>query len=329
MAKGLLDTLLDNIMDAEWVGKRGEKLTEKELKWVRLFGRKGKILRNVYVPKGNGETSEIDVLYITQKGIFVIESKNYSGWIFGDEKAGFWTASLPNGVKNRFYNPIKQNQTHMKWLREYLQSTLGIDCPLYSLIVFSERCELKKVTAETSDAKVIKRDVLYAAVKQKWDSMFDRLTEENVDAIYTALKELTNVDEAVKAAHIESINRRFKSNPQTVDSVPYKMTADPIPHKMVPDPAPYKMKPDPILESSPDPIPETDADSIATEQPTVDEEVSLNDTEIPQADPVEQSLVCPKCGGALILRTAKKGPNVGNQFYGCSNFPKCKYTQNI
>lgn len=39
--------------------------------------------------------------------------------------------------------------------------------------------------------------------------------------------------------------------------------------------------------------------------------------------------VCPKCGGQLIIRTAKKGKNVGNQFYGCSNFPKCRYIQNI
>ena len=66
------------------IGRYGEALTARELKLVDLFGRKGKILRNVYIPKDNGETSEIDVLYITQKGIFVIESKNYSGWIFGD-----------------------------------------------------------------------------------------------------------------------------------------------------------------------------------------------------------------------------------------------------
>lgn len=112
----LIDSILDSIFDDEWVGKRGEKLTERELKWVRLFGRKGKILRNVYIPKDNGETSEIDVVYITQKGIFVIESKNFSGWIFGDDKSAYWTASLPNGKKNRFYSPVKQNETHMRWL---------------------------------------------------------------------------------------------------------------------------------------------------------------------------------------------------------------------
>ena len=37
---------------------------------------------------------------------------------------------------------------------------------------------------------------------------------------------------------------------------------------------------------------------------------------------------CPWCGGKLIIRTAKKGPNAGTQFYGCSNYPKCKYTRN-
>ena len=37
--------------------------------------------------------------------------------------------------------------------------------------------------------------------------------------------------------------------------------------------------------------------------------------------------VCPKCGKPLVLRTAKKGENVGNQFWGCSGFPKCWYRE--
>lgn len=78
----MLDILFDQIFGADWIGRRGEKLTERELKLVKFFGRDGKVLRNVYVPKDNGETSEIDVLFITQKGIFVFESKNYSGWMF-------------------------------------------------------------------------------------------------------------------------------------------------------------------------------------------------------------------------------------------------------
>ena len=34
--------------------------------------------------------------------------------------------------------------------------------------------------------------------------------------------------------------------------------------------------------------------------------------------------ICPRCGGKLVLRNGKNG-----EFYGCSNFPKCKFTRNI
>ena len=39
--------------------------------------------------------------------------------------------------------------------------------------------------------------------------------------------------------------------------------------------------------------------------------------------------VCPFCGGTLVLRVAKKRNNAGNHFYGCSNYPKCRYIRNV
>ncbi len=39
--------------------------------------------------------------------------------------------------------------------------------------------------------------------------------------------------------------------------------------------------------------------------------------------------ICPKCGKELVLRTAKKGDNQGNQFWGCSGFPYCRYIEGI
>ena len=262
MSKDLIDIILDKIFDENWTGRRGEKLTERELKLVQLLGRKGKVLRNVYLPKGNGETSEVDVIFITQKGIFVFESKNYSGWIFGDEKSQKWTAMLPNKQKNHFYNPILQNKTHVKWMRNYV----GEDVPLFSIIVFSERCELKKVTVESPDVKVIKRDRTYAAVRDIWEQSPDILSEEKINELYDSLAKLTNVDEAVKAAHIDNINQKYKKEEK--------------------------------------------------KQKT-------------SAQAEREELICPRCGSVLVLRTAKKGENAGNQFYGCSNFPKCRYIQNL
>ena len=218
-----------------------------ELNLVQLFGRDGKILRNVYVPKPNGETSEIDVLFLTQKGIFVIESKNYSGWIFGDEQSVKWTASMPTRSKFSFYNPIKQNRTHIKWLSQYLECAV----PFYSLIVFSERCELKKIEVSSKDVYVIKRDRLYATVRDIWDRSPDALSEEQINSIFSRLQPLTNADEAIKTAHIQQIKEKYA--------------------------------------------------------PT--------------------SLVCPICGSKLVLRTSKKGPNAGQEFYGCSAFPKCRFTK--
>lgn len=205
MAKSLLDEIFDMIFDSHWVGRRGEKLTVRKLKLLNLFGREGRILRNVYIPKDDGTTTEIDIVYVTAKGCFVIESKNYSGWIFGSEDQFKWTVSLPNGIKNRFYNPIKQNQGHIKRLREYL----GGDTPLFSIIVFSERCELKKVTVETPDIKVIKRDRLCATMRNIWDSSPNALDEEGVNALYSKLLPLTKVTKAQKQKHVDDIQRKL------------------------------------------------------------------------------------------------------------------------
>ena len=38
---------------------------------------------------------------------------------------------------------------------------------------------------------------------------------------------------------------------------------------------------------------------------------------------------CPRFGGKLVVRMAKRGEHVGNQFYGCENFPKCWYREDI
>jgi hypothetical protein len=59
--------------------------------------------------KKDGSTTEIDLIMIDETGIYVFESKNYSGWIFGDEKRKNWVQTLENRQKNYFYNPIWQN----------------------------------------------------------------------------------------------------------------------------------------------------------------------------------------------------------------------------
>lgn len=207
MGNGVKMSFFDLLSEDNFKGKIGEVLTERKLKIVSLFGRKGKTLRNIYLPTSDGKTSEVDLVFITQKGIFIFESKNYSGWIFGEEKGRYWTAMLPNREKNHFYNPIIQNKTHLKWMQNFV----GFDIPLYSVIVFSERCELKKISVQSDNVKVIKREETYAVVKEIWDCSPDRISEIRVEEIYQKLKEYTKVDEAVKRTHINNIEQSKES----------------------------------------------------------------------------------------------------------------------
>ena len=201
----------------ERIGKYGEDLIIEELLYINnkiyenirynsFVGHPGKMLHNIYLPKYNGETSEVDVVFITQKGIFVFESKNYSGWIFGDERNEYWTATLSNGVKNQFYNPVMQNRTHLKWMKEFV----GEDIPLFSIIVFSERCELKKITVYSDDVKIIKRNKIYDTVRDLWNESPDMISGEKIEELYAKLKERTEVNEAIKKAHVENIKRKYK-----------------------------------------------------------------------------------------------------------------------
>ena len=303
MSGNWLESFFRSIFDNEWRGSYGEKLTVRKLKWVQLFGRKGKVLRNVYLPKDNGDTSEIDVLFITQKGIFVFESKNYSGWIFGDEKSLNWTAMLPNKQKNRFYNPIMQNRTHMKWLGNYV----GEEIPLFSIIVFSERCELKKVTVLSEDIKVIKRDSTYATVREIWDKSPDVLSWEQVEELYNKLNPLTAVDVTVKETHIANIEKKYKKseNNDETGECPKQVETVASPESVV------------------------NNENCVSGEASKDENASEEKESQSPEESEESDLICPRCGSKLVLRTAKRGENAGNQFYGCSGFPKCRYIQNI
>lgn len=59
------------------------------------------------------------------------------------------------------------------------------------------------------------------------------------------------------------------------------------------------------------------------------EELKDNSTEESSLKETEMRLICPKCGKQLVLRTARREANAGRQFYGCSNFPKCRFIMNI
>jgi len=164
-------------------GNYGEYLIFAKLEILPGHNR---LLANVYVPKEDGTTSEIDVIMIAQNGIFVFESKNYSGWIFGDEKQSMWTQTLEGGLKNKFYNPVRQNKAHINALSKYLG---GIEANIFrSYVIFSERCELKNVNVNSPNLALIQRHYLLDRIKHDLIYFDFCFSQTQVEEIYNKLR---------------------------------------------------------------------------------------------------------------------------------------------
>lgn len=206
-------------------GRYGEYLTYRCLRTYEKQG--AKFLFNCYLPRENDETTEIDVMMIHKSGIYVFESKNYSGWIFGDANGKNWTQTLPQGRKSHkehFLNPIKQNQLHIKWLKQFLQDET---VPIHSIVVFSERCTLKKIDVSGADAIVVKRDRLYRTVTEMDAKIPLALDENKIGMLYERLYSGTQVDDQVKQKHIENIeNRIHKMEHSEKDAEPEAVSTD-------------------------------------------------------------------------------------------------------
>lgn len=98
-------------------GKQGEAVVNADISH-RLDSSLYRLITNVTLPIDDG-TTQIDHLVVSRYGIFVIETKNISGWIFGQADQSQWTR-VHFQSKHRFQNPIRQNYMHVKAVRDLL-----------------------------------------------------------------------------------------------------------------------------------------------------------------------------------------------------------------
>lgn len=216
-------------------GDRGERR-------VRATIRRGlrtseyRSVHDLTLPTPDG-TTQVDHVIVSQFGVFVIETKDLTGWIFGDERSRKWTQVVFR-KKYRFQNPLRQNYKHLKAVENLLD--LEPRC-LHSVVVFVGKSEFKTMMPPN----VLERRRLVPHVRSKTDSL---LSAEQVEASVRILEaHVSNAE--TRREHIQNLKRNAR-NP-----------------------------------------------------------------------------VCPRCGKAMVLRTAKSGPNAGGQFWGCSGYPRCRATK--
>ncbi|TCK86777.1 nuclease-like protein [Natranaerovirga hydrolytica] len=115
-------------------GNYGEELTFRFIK-KRVTKGNRYVFKNLRLPLYN-TTTEIDFLIITSKGLLCIENKHLTGVVKGSVEDKYWVQIKNNG-KQRFYNPLMQNEGHIKCLKHHLRLNGYKNVPVYSYIVFS------------------------------------------------------------------------------------------------------------------------------------------------------------------------------------------------
>ncbi|MHB8076695.1 NERD domain-containing protein [Desulfosporosinus fructosivorans] len=158
--------------------------------------------------KTEGKTSQIDHVVISNYGIFVIETKNYKGWILGDEHGEQWTQVIYKR-KEKFYNPIRQNDGHILALKQNLQEYQELS--YISIIVFSINADLKVKT----NSKVIYSVNLLKIIREY---VVESLTDQQKEAIYSKLIKLNVCEKEARTQHVDEINKKKAEVSQQLES---------------------------------------------------------------------------------------------------------------
>ena len=136
-----LSRLLNALFRPRVKGLVGEKLVAG---WAKLTLPSPTYARfhDVTLPTPDG-TTQIDHLFVSRFGVFVVETKNMSGWIFGGERDERWKQTFPGRRRSKFQNPLRQNYRHVKAVEETLASLSLPADSVRSVIAFVGDAEIK------------------------------------------------------------------------------------------------------------------------------------------------------------------------------------------
>ncbi len=176
----------------EWVGEKRVGIRLKRL--ARRFD--GFVINDVTIPDDEtGRTSQIDHILFSRYGIFVVETKNYSGYIYGDDNQSQWTQVLSYGrIKKSFYNPVKQNAVHCFRLSAIIDNE---KLKLASVVIF-----IKENGGNIQSSNVYNLADLRYLISKKSTQLYD---DEDVQKAYDAILYYKENKIVSKKEHIQSI----------------------------------------------------------------------------------------------------------------------------
>ena len=161
-----------------------------------------RLIKNVTLPTEDGSTTQIDHVFVSRYGLFVVETKNMNGWIFGSERQKQWTQKIYK-QSYKFQNPLHQNYKHVKTL----ESFLGVpEDKIFSVIVFVGDSTFKTDMPE---------NVTYTSgyidyIKSKTEEIF---SEDEVWDIYLSISTgRLEPSLATERGHVDYLRSKHSSN---------------------------------------------------------------------------------------------------------------------
>jgi len=167
-------------------------------------------------------TAQVDNLLLTSKALYIIEAKNYNGHIFGSEKQENWTMTVKhvNKKKSRsgkvytkthiskhsFYNPIKQNQTHINKIIKLMDIHKSI--PIFNIVVFGYKAYLRDVS-HSDQVFVINVNNLAKIISYQENLLSEEIDMDTMISYVEDLNFLNIIDKKEKKDHVSRIKSKY------------------------------------------------------------------------------------------------------------------------
>ncbi|WEE77556.1 NERD domain-containing protein [Comamonas testosteroni] len=279
-------------------------------------------MHNVTLPTADGGSTQIDHLIFSPYGLFVLETKNFQGWIFGTEKQREWTQQIFR-KRSRFQNPLRQNYKHIKTL----QSLLDIAPEhLHSVIAFVGDCEFK-----TEMPAHVTRGLGFVGHIQSFAQPV--WSPEQMQALLDKLEELRlqpgRATDRRHVAHVRQLQAASKARKPRLEPAAEAAA------QLVKPPAPETVDIllEPVMPAPPSAAVERDLSAQAQPtRPAVAAPARLVDTAAEAAEPVRPGRVdavpvCPQCEWPLRKLLMQRGPLAGQAIWRCTNAVACSFVR--
>lgn len=178
--------------------------------WVRLelrkLPRKEYIVLNDIMIEQNNMTHQIDHIVVSKYGLFVIEMKNYIGFITGDEYEYNWTKFVGK-TRYEFQNPIRQNYGHVQALKELLKLNEEIFIPI---VCFSNQATIKVKTNKA----VVQLDGLNKLIRNFYKIQIN----DDIKEIANTIFKMNIEDKTKRKEHVNTIKKNINNDKELVDN---------------------------------------------------------------------------------------------------------------